>query len=75
MAICLERAIPLAFHLCCLYFRVVSIVGVTVPFGVYDRMWNSIVSIPDHCLFIYVLLKDIKLTIFNNSDKKEVTIY
>ena len=29
------------------------IVLVPFPFGVLDRMWNSIVSVPDHCLFIY----------------------
>ena len=26
---------------------------VPLPFGVWGRMWNSIVSAPDHCLFIY----------------------
>ena len=53
MAICWERAVPLAFHLCCFYFSAVLIVGVPLSFGVYSRMWNSIVSIPGHCLFIY----------------------
>ena len=52
MAICWERAVPLAFHLCYFYFSAVLIVGVPFPFGVYDRMWNSIISVPDHCLFI-----------------------
>ena len=52
MAICWERAAPLAFHLCCFYFSDVLIVGVPFPFGVYGRIWNSIVSVPDHCLFI-----------------------
>ena len=23
------------------------------PFGVWGRMWNSIVSVPDHCLITY----------------------
>ena len=45
MAICLEKAVPLAFHLCCFYFSAVLIVGVPFPFGVRGRMWNS--------LFIY----------------------
>ena len=31
----------------------VFIVGAPSPFGVQGRMWNSIVSVPDHCLFIY----------------------
>ena len=30
----------------------VLIVYVLFPFGVWDRMWNSIVSVPDNCLFI-----------------------
>ena len=42
----------LAFHLCCFYFSAVLNVGVPFPFGVCGMMWNSIVSIPDHCLFI-----------------------
>ena len=54
MAICWERAVPLAFHWCCVYFSSVLIVGVPLTFGVKDRIWNSIVSVPDHCLFIYL---------------------
>ena len=53
MAICWERAVPLAFHLCCFYFSAVLIVGVSFPFGIYGSMLNSIVSVPDHCPFIY----------------------
>ena len=55
MAICWERDVPLAFHLCCFYFSAVLHVtlGVPFPFGILGRIWNSIVSIPDHCLFIY----------------------
>ena len=53
MAICWEMAVLLAFHLCCFYFNAVLIVGVPFPFGVEGRMWNSIVSVPDHCLFMY----------------------
>ena len=30
----------------------VSTVCVPFPLGVWGRMWNSIVSVPDHCLFI-----------------------
>ena len=53
MAICWEKAVPLAFHLCCFYFSAVLIVCVPFPFGVQGRIWNSIVSVPDRCLFIY----------------------
>ena len=54
MANCWERAVPLAFHLC-FYFSSCLIVQIDVPFPfvVYGRMWNSIVPVPDHCLFIY----------------------
>ena len=54
MAICWERAVPLSFHLCCFYFSAVSVVHVHFQktFGVWDRMWNLTVSVPDHCLFI-----------------------
>ena len=57
MATCWERAVPLAFHLCCFYFSAVLTVGVPFPFGVYGRMWNSIVSVLDHCLFIYFVVQ------------------
>ena len=52
MAICWERAVPLAFYLCCSYFSAVLVVRVPFPFGVWGRVWNSIVPVPDHCLFI-----------------------
>ena len=52
MDICWERAVPLAFHLCCFYFGAVLIVGVPFLFGVQGRMQNLIVLVPDHCLFI-----------------------
>ena len=63
MAICWERAVPLAFHLCCFYFSAVLIVGVPFPFGVKGRMWNSIVLVPDHCLFICILIYSFDLDI------------
>ena len=53
MAICSERVVPLAFHLCCFKSSAVLVVRVPFPFGVWGRMWNSIVSVPDHYLFIY----------------------
>ena len=46
-------AVPLAFHLCCFNFSAVLVVRVPFPFGVWGRMWNSIVSVPDHCRFMY----------------------
>ena len=51
MDICWKRADLLAFRLCFLY--AVLIVCVPFPCGVWGSMWNSIVSVPDHCLFIY----------------------
>ena len=68
MAICWERAVPLAFHLCCFYFSAVLIVGIPFPFGVYGRLWNSIVSVPDHCLFIYFSLMKVQ----DLADKKVI---
>ena len=50
MAICWERAVPLAFHLCCFYCSDVLVVRVPFPFGVLGRVLNSLVSVPDHCL-------------------------
>ena len=53
MAISWVRAVPLAFYLCCFDFSAVLVVRVPCPFGVWGRMWNSIVSVPDHCLFFF----------------------
>ena len=33
-------------------FHGVLTVCIPFPFGVRERMWNSVVSVPDHCLFI-----------------------
>ena len=55
MAICWERAVPFAFHLCCFYSSAVLIVGVPFPFGVWGRIWTLIVLVPDYCLFIYLV--------------------
>ena len=57
MAICWERAVHFAFHLCYFNFSVVLVVRVPFRFGVWDRMWNMIESVPDHCLFIYFVKK------------------
>ena len=47
-----QRAVPLAFHLCYYYFCAVLVVRIPFPFGVWSRLWNSIVLVSDHCLFI-----------------------
>ena len=33
----------------------INLIRFSFPFGVWGRMWNLIVSVPDHCLFIYFL--------------------
>ena len=50
----LGKSCPLGIHLCCFYFSAVLIEGVPFPFGVHGRMSNSIVSVPHHCLCIYL---------------------
>ena len=35
---------------CAVLFNTVLIVCVPFPFGVWGRMWNSIVSVPDNCI-------------------------
>ena len=52
MAICWERAVPLAFRLCCFNFNAVLTVGVPFPFGVKGRVLNSIVSVPFYLLWL-----------------------
>ena len=57
MTICWKRDLWL---FTCVVFIFSAVLGVRVPFpfGVWGRMWNSIVSVPDHCLFylLYVNL-------------------
>ena len=50
MAICWERPVLLDFHLYCFNFSAVIVVDVPFPFGVSGKIWNSIVSVPDHYL-------------------------
>ena len=57
MAIYWERAVPLAFHLCCFNFSAVLVVRDPFPFGVLGRMWNSIVSVLVQCLFLSTLIR------------------
>ena len=51
MAICWERVVPFSFPLVLFLFYAVSIL---LPVGCLGAIWNSIVSVPDHCLFIYL---------------------
>ena len=50
MTICLGKSC--SFGLMCVSFVKVYLFCVW-PFSVLDLMWNLIVLIPDHCLFIY----------------------
>ena len=38
---------------CAVLLYAVLIVCVPFPYGVWGRMWNSILSVSDHCLVIY----------------------
>ena len=51
VAICWERLSRQFFT--ALILNAVLAVLVPLPFGVWGGMWNSIVSVPDHCLFVY----------------------
>ena len=53
MNICRERLDLLAFRLCCFTLCRLDFC-VPFPYSVWRRKWNSIVSIPDHCRFIYL---------------------
>ena len=38
---------------CSVFLNVLLVVCFPFPFGVCGRMWNSIASVPDNCLFVY----------------------
>ena len=46
------------WHFTCVVFIVSAVLVVRVPFvfGMWGRVWNSTVSVPDHCLFIYFVV-------------------
>ena len=44
---------PLGFPLLLCFLYAVLIDYVPFPYGVCGRMWSSIVSVPDQCIFIY----------------------
>ena len=52
MVICWERA-DLLISACAVLLYAVFIF-VPFPYGVWERTWNSIVPVPNHCLFIYL---------------------
>ena len=49
MAICWEKLSRQLFTVLILNAILVAL----VPFGVWSGIWKSIVSAPDHCLFVY----------------------
>ena len=48
--ICWKRADILGIRLGCFFLYAVLIISIPFPYGVWGRMWNSIVSVPDHYL-------------------------
>ena len=53
VAICLGKSSPTGFLLVLFLFSAVLIVGVPFPFCCLGQ--DSIVSVPEHCLFIYFI--------------------
>ena len=53
ITICWDRAVSLALCSCCFYFVLSRLCVFPFPLGVWGSMWNSMVSVPDLCLFIY----------------------
>ena len=54
--ICWERADLLAFRLCCVFFMPSWLFVFLSRVISWEVFWNSIVSVPDHCLFIYCII-------------------
>ena len=51
-----QRSTLLAYSTCVAYFfGAVLLVSVPFPFGVCGGQWNSIVSVPGHCLSFYFI--------------------
>ena len=75
MTKCWERAVPLAFHLCCFYISAVLIVVGPFSFGVYGRIWNSIVSVPDYCLLIYFKYRNGDVTVLKIQEDYIIVYY
>ena len=60
----LGKSCPLGFSLVLSLFNTVLVVRVSFSFGVCGRVWNSIVSVSGHCLFIYFGIIRIRIIIF-----------
>ena len=52
MNICLERAIH-SVYCACLSWAFVKFCVCPLTFGIEGRMWDVVVLIPDHCLFLF----------------------
>ena len=64
MAICSEiAAVLFGFPLVLFLFYAVLIVCVPFPFGAWDRMWNSIVSVPGCCFFLYPAVLKLRISL------------
>ena len=50
---------------CTVLLYAILIVCVPFPYGIWGRMWNSNVSVPDHCLFIYPGKRGMNFSSFN----------
>ena len=59
----------------CVVLILVLVVRVPFPFGVWGRMWNTIVSVPDHCLFIYSSMPSELITVMYQPMEVEIQIY
>ena len=69
----LGKSCSLGFSLAFI-FSAVLVVRVPFPFGVFGKVWNSIVSIPDHCLFIYFKLSTPLQTASSNIIRSKIDI-
>ena len=59
----LGKSCPLGVSLA-FFNSVVLVMRIPFPFGVWGRVWNSIVSDPNHCLFIYFVVRFIAFSMF-----------
>ena len=56
VAIWWKKDVLLTYRLCCGTLDVVLGACVSFPFVVLDRAWNSVVLVPEYCLFIEFVL-------------------
>ena len=55
VCVCSKAVFLLWVILIAVLLHTVLIICVPFPFGVWDMTWNSIVSVPDHCLSFILL--------------------